>query len=178
MFAAVSWWMNGKGGAGLSRKLREARKTVKHWGTFKGYQQVQDCQRAGKEREAGLKNGQGLMRAIWAMLKSLGRNLLFLHHVFLKNGLKCFLVSLFYSTVSFKKIFFKLKDSCLTVLCWPLSYINIPLQFLSEKSVLLFHAGLSWRAACTVLAVSYPVSSTSMKSPSGTLHCWNSSCRL
>ena len=69
MFAAVSWWMNGKGGAGLSRKLREARKTVKHWGTFKGYQQVQDCQRAGKEREAGLKNGQGLMRAIWAMLR-------------------------------------------------------------------------------------------------------------
>ena len=82
-----------------------------------------------------------------------------------------FLISLFYSTVSFK-------DNCFTVLCWPLSYINIPLQCLSEKSVLLFHAGLSWRAACTVLAASYPVSSTSMKSPSGALRCWGSSCRL
>lgn len=69
MFAAVSWGMNGKGGAGLSRRLREARETVKLWGTFKGYQQVQDCQRAGKEREAGLKIGQGLMRAIWAVLR-------------------------------------------------------------------------------------------------------------
>ena len=64
VFAAVSRWVSGKGGARLSRKVSKALKMVKHWGTFKGYQQVQGCQRAGKEREAGLKNGQGLMRAI------------------------------------------------------------------------------------------------------------------